>query len=210
MTAKRDYTASITTSGLDGTGLTDEVARKLYSRRGRGTMAIVELVVDETGDKRDGTHKVKLAVASLELALDNGDMDDHLRELSKTLHYNRSLEGHTGTTTDGIEPKVSDVLAAGQRHRPHPFLPVDAADDNGICDVCGGIASAGVHSAQDFLPDGDEEEPCDACGFVAEHAEDCPIAESDQVEEAMPEWEQEVAAEQAKGHLSAVGDPFTP
>lgn len=215
MSAKRDYAASISTKGLDGTGLTEDVARKLYSRRGRGVMAIVELIVDETSDKRDGSHKVQLAIATLELALDDTTFDEHIRELSKTLHFNRAIDADQPTLDggDGINPKVSDVIRDGVRHRPHPFLPVNAADDNGICDVCGLIDSAGVHSTQDFLPDGDEEEG------EGELDDTDPAAQGDEPEDnwTYPEPEPHQAGDEptvaevlAAKERATVPDPFRP
>lgn len=162
MTTKRDYAASITTKGLDGTGLTEDVARKLYSRRGRKAMAVVELVVDETSDKRDGTHKVALAIAGLELVLDHTDIENHLRDLQQTIYANRQrADGQMAIDEQlGGERTVADVLASGKSHRPHPFIVVDASVENPICDVCGGIEASAVHSTQDVLegPDGDESD----------------------------------------------------
>lgn len=161
MTAKRDYAASITTTGLDGTGLTDEITRKLYSRRGSKYMAIVELVVDVTSDKRDGTHKVQLAIAGLEVVVDSPDMDEHLRGIQRTLHQNRGIHEGQLAIEDSLEPTVKDHIERGAMHRPHPFLPVDAADDNPICDVCGGLETAPVHNDDSDTWDTDDEDADD-------------------------------------------------
>lgn len=156
-----DTTAKIQGKGLDGTGFTEDLAASLFDRVGHNLKAIVELqVVDKHGPNLKGQRGITLVITKLEVA-DDTILEEHLRELSRTLYLNRqhdkdqpSLDGG-----DGINPKVGDVIQAGVRHRPHPFLPVDAADDNGICDVCGLIDSAGVHSTQDFLPTGDDTDP---------------------------------------------------
>jgi hypothetical protein len=160
MTTKRDYAASITTKGLDGTGLTEDVARKLYSRRGRKAMAVVELVVDETSDKRDGTHKVALAIAGLELVLDHTDIENHLRDLQQTIYANRQrADGQMAIDEQlGGERTVEDVLSSGRSHRPHPFIVVDASVENPICDVCGGIEASAVHSTQELISDAQDDD----------------------------------------------------
>lgn len=157
-----DTTAKIRAKGLDATGVTEDIATDMYTHKGRHYMAIVELKVEERHEKADGTKKVDLVLTQVEPAMDD-DLAEHLRELTRTLYYNRGLDGHTGSTTEGQERTTADVLASGQGHRPHPFLPVDAADEHPICDVCGKAEAAAVHSTQDVLPD-DEEEPDDEGG----------------------------------------------
>lgn len=154
-----DTTAKIRAKGLDATGVTEEIANQMYTRKGAHYMAIVEFKVEERHEKADGTKKVDLVLTQVEPAIDE-TLEDHLRELTRTLHFNRAIDADQPTLDggDGINPKVGDVIKAGHQHRPHPFLPVDASDDNGICDVCGLINVAGVHSTQGFLPDGDEDE----------------------------------------------------
>lgn len=152
-----DTTAGIAAKGLDGTGFTEDLSAELFNKVGSHMMAIVDLqVVDRSGPNVKGKRKVHLIIDGIEPATDD-NLAEHLRELRRVCHYNRKLDGHTGTTTQGDERTVDDVLAAGAGHRPHPFLPVDAADDNGICDVCGLIQAAGVHSTQDILEEPDDE-----------------------------------------------------
>lgn len=151
-----DTTAKIRAKGLESTGVTEEIASEMYAHKGRHYMAIVEFKVEERHEKADGAKKVDLVLTQVEPATDE-DLAEHLRELTRTLYY--SLDGHTGSTTEGQERTTSDVLASGQGHRPHPFLPVDAADEHPICDVCGKAEAAAVHSTQDVLPDyGDDED----------------------------------------------------
>jgi hypothetical protein len=163
-----DTTAGIAAKGLDATGFTEDLAAELFNRVGSHIMAIVDLqVVDRSGPNVKGKRKVHLIIDGIEPATDE-TLAEHLRELTRTLYYNRKLDGHTATTTQGEERTVDDVLAAGAGHRPHPFLPVDASDDNGICDVCGLIQAAGVHSTQDILEEPDDEDDEDDEDTAAE------------------------------------------
>jgi hypothetical protein len=153
-----EYTAKIKGKGLDGTGFTEELAASLFNRVGHHMLAIVEVqVVDKHGPNLKGQRGIELVITSIEPAEDS-NLEDHLRELTRTLHYNRGLDGHVGTTTEGQERTVADVMASGQQYRPHPFLPDDAAKDTPICDVCGGIEASAVHSRQDVLDEDPDDE----------------------------------------------------
>lgn len=214
MTTKRDYAASITTKGLDGTGLTEDVARKLYSRRGRKAMAVVELVVDETSDKRDGTHKVALAIAGLELVLDHADIENHLRDLQQTIYANRQrADGQMAIDEQlGGERTVADVLASGKPHRPHPFIADDMSKETPICDICGGIEASAVHSTQEILGQEGEHEPDGTDGPLPDlpdsaYPEDAVPLE-DQDSNAEP-WEYD-SPEGTTQPPSTVADPFQP
>jgi hypothetical protein len=214
MTTKRDYAASITTKGLDGTGLTEDVARKLYSRRGRKAMAVVELVVDETSDKRDGTHKVALAIAGLELVLDHTDIENHLRDLQQTIYANRQrADGQMAIDEQlGGERTVADVLSSGRSHRPHPFIVVDASVENPICDVCGGIEASAVHSTQELISDaqdndGDGPLPDLPDSAYAEDAEPLDDQNDDHDDSDAEPWEYDEP--EGQPDASTVADPFT-
>lgn len=218
-----DTTAKIRAKGLDATGVTEEIASQMHSNKGGNYMAIVELRVDETHDKADGTHKVDLIITQVEPATDH-HLEEHLRELTRTLYYNRGLRDPEQPTLDGAGPErtTEDVLAAGAMHRPHPFLPVDAADDNGICDICGNVQTVGVHSTQELLVDlEDDDEPCPFPGCVLnEHngdhesadgvfAVDDPITlkhDNDDDEDDQDEDDNTVAGPWAP----ATANPFTP
>lgn len=156
-----DTTAKIRSKGLDATGVTEDIADELYAHKGRHYMAIVELKVDETHENAEGKRKVDLVLAQVEPAMDE-QLAEHLRELQRTVYLNRQ---HVGAQLaidqelTGDEPTVEGVVAAGAPMRPHPFLPVDATQDNPICDVCGLVETAPRHSAQDTLPEHDDEQP---------------------------------------------------
>lgn len=156
MTEPRDYTAHIARKGLDGTGVTEDIARSLYSRLDGHLMAIVELKVDGRADTADGSHKVALSVVRVEPAMDN-NLSEHLRELTRTLYYNRQVangDQPTLETPEGTEPTVDAVLSAGQQHRPHPYIASQLAlEDDPVCDVCGRTEDAGVHQAKSGIAD---------------------------------------------------------
>lgn len=166
-----DYTAQIKSKGLDATGVTEDVVRDLYSKLGSHIILIVEARVDARSDGTDGTHKVQLSLTQVEPATD-ANLTNHLRELMRTVYFNRQVDqGQPTLDSDGIEPKVEDVLAAGAKFRPHPYLTsqlaLDDAGENGpICDVCGLIEAEPVHRSEpddhvDDTEDEDQDEPVD-------------------------------------------------
>lgn len=205
-----DDTAKIKGKGLDGTGFTEALAASLFNRVGHHMLAIVELqVVDKHGPNLKGQRGIELVITQIEPAEDS-NLEDHLRELTRTLHYNRGLQGHVGTTTEGQERTVADVLSAGGKFKPHPFLPDDAAKDTPICDVCGGIEASAVHSTQDILDDPDDEDAQDAAADV--EAEQNLIAEEwvdsqhgDAPEQPDDDWSYPAP----EGQAATVPDPFT-
>ncbi len=142
-----DYTAQIKAKGLDSTGVTEDIARQLYSNLGRHEMFIVEGRVDARTEGNDGTHKVQLSLTLVEPAV-NAEVAEHLRELARTLYQNRALSDGQLAIDHSLddEPTVDQVVNAGAKHRPHPFLPDDAAKDTPICDVCGFLQEAAVHA----------------------------------------------------------------
>lgn len=157
-----DTTAKVRAKGLDSTGVTEDIASTLYANKGKRVMAIVELHAVERHEKADGTRRVDLVLEQVEPATDD-TLAEHLRELTRTLYQNRALTGGQLAIDDTLVPDLKDAIAAGTQHRPHPFLPVDAADDNGICDVCGLVADVGVHFEGDdpFEPPTADQEPAE-------------------------------------------------
>lgn len=158
-------TASIAKKGLKDTGFTEDHAKRFHDQLGRDGIAIIQFVSDSRSEKRNGDESVSLSITSIEPAPDNTTAD-HLRELARAFHYERRLADDQPLPLDGdsIEPKVTDVLKAGARHLPHPFLPTDASDDTPICDVCGVVedAAGALHDVdQDDDGDGDEQEDPD-------------------------------------------------
>lgn len=174
-------TAKIAAKGTNNTGITEDLAKRCHDQLGRKILAVVELVAESRSETRDGSESVSLSILNLEPA-PNKATEDHLRELSRSFNYERRLaEGADMPipgTGDDIEPDLKTVLAAGQRFEPHPFLPVDAADDDGICDLCGEVQDRPQHADRAALADpfevteedldhGDEEDDTEAADDAA-------------------------------------------
>lgn len=198
MTDPADYTAKIRAKGLDATGVTEQLAGEMFRNKGRHYMAIVELRVDETHEKADGARKVDLILTQVEPATST-DLEEHLRELTRVGYLNRQQsDGQLAIDASlGQERTVADVMASGKSMRPHPFIAVDASQDNPICDVCGGIEASAVHSTQEVLDEPDEpsEDPDAEPGAHDGPGE--PIVSE-------PPWEYE----QPEGQAATVPDPF--
>ncbi len=147
-------TAQIAAKGCQNTGITEEIAKRLHDQLGKTVVAIVELTADSRTENRDGDEKVKLNIGIIEVAPE-GAAAEHLREMARLFHYERQLADGQPTLDgdDGPEPTVAQVLEHGAKFGPHPFLPVDAADDDGICDVCGQLQGAAAHAEHSTIPD---------------------------------------------------------
>lgn len=190
-----DTTARIRAKGLDTTGVTEDLAAEMFKHVGRHYMAIVDLhVVDKHGPDVKGKRGVELIIDNLEPATDD-TLAEHLRELTRTLYFNRGQRDGQLAIDDqlGDERTVEDVMAAGAQHRPHPSCPSTPPTDNPICDVCGLLETAPIHSAQDTLPapgedahdphtydEAEDLEECVICGHNLDH----PIhVDEDQVDD---------------------------
>lgn len=149
-----DTTAKIRAKGLDTTGLTEADASELFNKVGTHIMAIVDLqVVDRHGPNVKGKRGVELVIDKLEPAFDE-NLAEHLRELNRTLYFNRKVDQEGPQLGSGDERTVDDVLSAGAKHRPHPYLASTLSiDDDAICDVCGQVEGAPVHADRDQLAD---------------------------------------------------------
>ena len=110
-------TAQIKAKGCQSTGITEELATKFHDQLGKTVMAIVELRSDSRTEHTDGDQKVTLEILSVEPAVDEaGDAEAHLRDLQRAMFMNRRLTSEddqpTLDSTDDLEPKVDDVIAA--------------------------------------------------------------------------------------------------
>lgn len=150
-----DTNVKIRAKGCANTGVTDELATKLYSNKGGRIMAIVELKVDETHEKADGDRKVDLVITELEPVVDgklNGRLDEHVRTIQAALYRNRALLQNGGETLPfeegGEEPTVEGVLAAGR-------ALVDV-DEDGNPELWDGEDDPGESGGLDDLDDTDE------------------------------------------------------
>jgi hypothetical protein len=175
-------TAKITAKGTSGTGITEDLAKRCHDQLGRKILAVVELVAETRSEKRNGDESVSLSILTVEPA-PNTMTEDHLRELARSFYYERQL-AESGPTLDGPdEPSVDDVLAAGAKHQPHPYLASTlSVDDNAVCDVCGQHEGASVHAdraafvdpfavTEDDVDYGDDKEADDEGGdeLVSDH-----------------------------------------
>lgn len=202
-----DTTARIRAKGLDALGVTEDIANQLYARKGAHQMFIGEYRVDETHERADGTKKVDLVLTQVEPATDE-QLAEHLRELTRVGYMNRQQANGQLAIDQSLddEPTVEQVMAAGQQHRPHPFLPVDATQDNPICDVCGRLETAPVHSAQEVLDDPDAEEDPEDDGDQDDDAVDEDEDEDEPVEDPWPDEEPDRVGGRP---VSTISDPFT-
>jgi len=99
-----DTHAKIRAKGLDATGVTEDLADQMYRSKGAHYMAIVEIRVDETHENAEGKRKVDLILTQVEPST-SPTLDDHLRELTRTLYYNRQTAAGAQPvleTSDGI------------------------------------------------------------------------------------------------------------
>lgn len=144
MTEKHEYVAAIRRKGLENTGVTADVAKKMYNTLERKTLAIVEVEHKRQINDADTGRGVELVIIAFEPSQDDA-LDDHLRQLMRTLHQNRVLhsEGQQLTidTSDDVEPSVADVVAAQKAHEanvPHPYDPgEDSEPGDDACVLCG-------------------------------------------------------------------------
>lgn len=171
-------TAKIAGKGTSNTGITEDLAKRCHDQLGRKILAVVELVAETRSENRKGDEQVSLSILTIEPA-PTSSTEEHLRNLARSFHYERQLAAGEAPTLqygDGhVEPNVADVLAAGARHEPHPYLSSSLAIDDSelgpVCDICGQHEGAAVHAdrsalkdpfavpAADDQVDEDEEEP---------------------------------------------------
>lgn len=149
-------TAKIASKGTSNTGITEELAKRCHDQLGKKVLAVVELVSEDRGEKRNGDERVTFSILTVEPA-PNGMTENHLRELARSFYYERQLaEGQAPTLEygDSPEPDLASVLAAGAKHQPHPYLAsMLSTDDNAVCDVCGLLEGAAVHADRSGLDD---------------------------------------------------------
>lgn len=161
-----DITASIRRKGLETTGVTEELASKMFHNVGGYYMAIVELKVKQPhGPDDEGQCKVDLVLTQVEPATSES-LDAHLRELTRTLDFSRRLTAIdaqlTIDTREDLEPTVEAVTAAGMRFKPHLFVASDLPGETGVCDACGEPASYGAHKVDDHTEVATDEQTTDA------------------------------------------------
>lgn len=109
------YTAKIRSKGLDGTGVTEDVAQAMYSKMGSATLAIVELEHVERHDKSNGDHMVHLTIGFCEPVV-GGEIEDTVRALVRSMYHDRRAE--QGDALPGVDEdrrttrEITEGLAA--------------------------------------------------------------------------------------------------
>lgn len=104
------------------TGITEDLATKLYAKKGTRVLAIVEFQSDKTHEGLDGNRQVDLTIETIEPVVDgdlNGQLDEHVRTIQAALFRNRKLsEGDDEALPfgeeDGPAPAVADIIQQGQ------------------------------------------------------------------------------------------------
>lgn len=138
-----DNSAKILAKGTKSTGITEDLARRLFDNPGMKLMAIVELQPSARHIKKDDKQSVDLEILAIEPVIGNGDtgdqVDEHVRTIQAALYRNRKLaEGDTPLPYDGDgpEPTVRDVLAQGQGLFDDP---TDVDDEDQVDEVDGDV-----------------------------------------------------------------------
>lgn len=147
MTEKQEYTASVRRKGLENTGVTPDIAKKMYGTQGRTTVAIVELRHKRQINDDDTGRSVELVIEALEPSQDD-KLDEHLRQLMRTMHQGRVLNSEDGQlaidTQDDLEPSVEKIIAARQADTdPYTYVHAKGGrDKRGAETPCGLKADA--------------------------------------------------------------------
>ncbi|UIU47019.1 hypothetical protein [Microcystis phage MinS1] len=157
MTDKKPHIVKLKGKGTDGTGVTEDLARQMCTHKGRRYMAVVEVMVDVIHDSSSGQKTADLSIEQFWPAVDT-NLDDHLRELTRTLHQNKALADEHDTPIDNLDvdgptPDLATVLAQGAHHRPHDYQPADDDTDIDQCEVCGDPEDTPVHADRGALAD---------------------------------------------------------
>lgn len=164
MTEKHEYSAAVRRKGLENTGVTEDVAKKMYNTPERRTLALVEVEHKRQVNDVDTGRTIELVITAFEPSQDE-NLDAHIRQLMRTMHQNRVLQADDTQLTienaGDLEPKVEDVIAAQRAHQagqPHLFDPADEGDD---CTVCGEVLEHQLHLVVDDPAVEPDEDPAD-------------------------------------------------
>lgn len=173
MSEKSDYTGRIRAKGLTGTGVTEAMLGRHHRNKGGRLMIVASIHVAGVSENLDeGTGDVAYVIDELEVAPDTAM--DHVRNLVRSFNYERLLDANGPTLPlddhgdmRGDEPTVEQVVAAGGRFEPHPFLPVLTGEDDEapICDVCGLVEDTGPHDTSTDEPPVDDDTAYDDTAY---------------------------------------------
>lgn len=138
-------TAAIKAKGCTNTGITDDLADRLYHQLGSHLIAVVELEAHARTEEVDGNQRVQLRIKSIEPVVDDPQTENVLREIARALHGSRRLKSDGPMLPiDGAsdrEPTVEEVVAANPGALPHDYL----ATTTGECDACGRPFGDAIH-----------------------------------------------------------------
>lgn len=104
--------------GAASSEIPEDLAKKLYAKKGTTLLAIVEIKSDKTHESLDGDRQVDTVITSFEPVIDgdlNGQVSDIVRNLHRALNLNRtriSAAGDEALPLDDNEPTVEGVKAA--------------------------------------------------------------------------------------------------
>ena len=110
----------------DNTGITPDIARRLYDSLGRHQIAIVDFASSERTEGVDNSQAVKLEILHVEPS-DDDDTSEYLRELQRALYRKRNPQPAL-TAGDSTEPDVDGLVISGQVHLncPHCYAKWNA------------------------------------------------------------------------------------
>lgn len=165
-------TAKVRARGLDGTGVTEAVAKALFTEVGSGKarVAIVELEPVRQINEATGDHKVECTLGFVEVAEPGSKAEDALRELSRALYRDRRGEVLPGmedtvAATDDAAAGAQALVERGEDGEPEGTWTGDV-DDAGPAGPGADDASfdpdAGV--AHKFMPGSNDATKCAVAG----------------------------------------------
>lgn len=116
MSEPLDYSARLKAKGLDGTGVTEDVAKAMSRTLGKHTILIVEVKHDELVQKADGGRQVKLAATHVQVVTEA--QEPVLRRLMAARHHETDpvANGQGVLTGTGEQESSDDVTAELARH----------------------------------------------------------------------------------------------
>lgn len=116
MSEPLDYSARLKAKGLDGTGVTEDVAKAMSRSLGKHTILIVEVKHDELVQKADGGRQVKLAATHVQVVTEA--QEPVLRRLMAARHHETDpvASGQAVLTGTGQQESSDDVTAELARH----------------------------------------------------------------------------------------------
>lgn len=118
-----DTTAKIRSKGLDGTGLTEEIATRIADAETGTLVCVVEISYAALHKESGGKRAVDFVINTVEPAPDQASAD-HLRNLARAIYHGRRLHAEDKQpqldSINDVVPSVGDVITQGQGVLPEP------------------------------------------------------------------------------------------